>query len=447
MLRRPLSIIVALACLGATQARAETNVLFIVDGSNSMWGQIDNTAKIETAKETLSKLVTDLPADANLALMAYGHTREKDCNDVELLSALGKDTPEMISTLIHTIQPKGKTPIANALMKSKDVFKGREGQNNHILLVSDGIESCDGDPCAVAKDLQEAGLSVSAHVIGFGVSKEEGKQLTCIAENTGGKYFDAANAAAFNDAIKEVTELAQVEPEPEPVNTVIFEDTFDGAALAPHWDILNPNTEQYIVENGDLLLIGKDAGGLNNTESSNILQLMEDLPAGDWTITVELTPEFQTSSDLFSFGLYTDNENYVAASLVGHDSFCCDTGSIGYAAVLTTEKMSGGEQTKFETPFAGPSFSPNHSFKEYIEEWGKTNVKTTVQLVKEGRSYKSRLHQDGKNDDDGNPIWLETDVVTSLRAPKQFVINAGQTKASDGESMLTVHSVKIESQK
>ena len=164
------AIVVVAAAITPIKAHAETNLLVILDGSNSMWGQIDGKAKMATAQETLGKLMSDLPADTKLGFMAYGHTKEKDCNDVELLSALGKDKPEMINTLIHTIQPKGKTPIANALKKSKDAFKGHEGQNNNILLVSDGIESCDGDPCAVAKELKDAGLDVSAHVIGFGVN-------------------------------------------------------------------------------------------------------------------------------------------------------------------------------------------------------------------------------------------------------------------------------------
>jgi Ca-activated chloride channel family protein len=115
-----------LAATTGTMARAETNLLFIMDGSNSMWGQIDQTAKMETAKTTLSKLVTDLPKDAKVGLMAYGHRKEGDCKDVELLSGLGETSAEALAGKIKTLQPTGKTPIAFALEQSKVAFAGKE---------------------------------------------------------------------------------------------------------------------------------------------------------------------------------------------------------------------------------------------------------------------------------------------------------------------------------
>ncbi len=440
MFRKIFAITVMLTGLGISQAHADTNIMFIVDASGSMKEKVEDQTRMEAAKDVLGKTLEHMPEDANLGLMVYGHRKAKDCSDIELVSPIGGDNAAALQKMIAGLEAKGETPIAESITQAAKSFSAFKDQDNKIILVTDGLEECQGEPCAAAKDAKAAGLNVTVDVVGFTLGDEEAKAVQCITEATGGKYYGAADVEALTTALQEAAK-------PEPVTTIIFEDDFSGTELADHWDVLNPNPDQYIVEDNNLLLIGKDVGGLNNAESSNILQLMEDLTSGDWTITVEFTPDLQTSKDILSFGLYNDNENYVAASLVSHESFCCDVGSSGYAVVLTTSKMSNGEQTKFETPIAGPSFSPNHTFKEYIEGWGKTNVKTTVELVKEGRSYKSRLHQDGKIDDAGNPIWLETDIVTSLRAPKQFVINAGQRAETKGESTFEIHSIKIKSLK
>ncbi len=421
-------------------AQAKTNILFIVDGSNSMWGQIDNKAKMETAKTTLGKLVSDLPADANLALMAYGHTREKDCNDVELLSAIGKDSPEMITTLIHTIQPTGKTPIANALAKSKDAFKGLEGQNNHILLVSDGIESCDGDPCAVAKSLQEAGLDVSAHVIGFGVSKEEGKQLTCIAENTGGKYFDAADTAAFNEAIEEVTQIAQAEPEPEPAPapepTLWFEDNFDGEDLAEHWEVINPNPDSYIVENGKLMMVSSKLTGFNYTDMPNMITLNKELPQGDWDINVTFSGELGTGKEWLWLGLRKDERNFLS-SLFYHKM-------PGYGPdnrfMLRTIKHSDGNETKTENTIWQPDwFELGHGgvIQKFI------NGPATLTLSKRGRGYSASFQIDGLNDENGSPYIRSTSTITSMRSPGELTLGMGLHENADGEFLALIDSIQI----
>ena len=79
----------ALALAVSTTGAAAANMLFILDGSNSMWGQVDGVAKIETAKNVLGDLLADLPQDTKVGLMAYGHRAEGDCNDVETLAGIG----------------------------------------------------------------------------------------------------------------------------------------------------------------------------------------------------------------------------------------------------------------------------------------------------------------------------------------------------------------------
>ena len=441
---------VALMMLG-TPVHAASNLLLIVDSSNSMWGQVDGKSKMETARTTLTKLVTDLPADTKLALMAYGHTKEKDCNDIELLSAIGKDTPDMLSKLIGSLTPTGKTPIAGALEKSKAAFAGLEGQNNNIVLISDGLESCDGDPCAVATSLKEAGIKARAHVIGFGVSEDEGKQLGCIAENSGGKYFDASDTASFNDAVTEVTQLAQAEPAPapapepapepvkEPEASLYFSDDFDSEELSTDWDVANPNPDQFIVEDGNLLLIGKSVGSLSTPAISNIFKLTKELPKGDWVATVELRAELQTGRDQFSFGLYDDDKNYIVGNFFSQKDVCCYNSGL----FLETLKVAGGETTKFSRELLDRGTS---DFMEYVKTI-PGGGKMTFKLVKKDRTYRAMASIDGHKDANGKPVWTETDLVTSLRSPKTFIFNASQNRETDGETNYQIDSVKIEEMK
>jgi hypothetical protein len=436
---RNASLFCAMALLGmSVQARAETNILFIMDASNSMWGQVDGTAKIETAKQTLGKLLTDLPPDAKLGLMAYGHRSEKDCNDIELLSPIGGENGAALAKRVAGITPTGKTPIGGSLEQSKAAFKGREGQNNFIVLISDGIESCEADPCAVAKSLKDSGVNVRAHVVGFGLTKEEGKQLTCIADNTGGKYFDAGSTVAFNDAVKEVAALTEKAPEPPPapVATVYFSDDFSEPQLAPHWDMLNPNPDQFIVENGHLLVIGKAEGGLATATTPNVFKLLKDLPAGNWTATIVVKVTLQTGRDQFSFGLYDDDKNFIAGQFMGQNDVCCYQSGL----FLRTVKMAGGEKTEF----AREAFPQGtRDYAEYVKTIPGAG-KITFKFIKQDRSYKAMSHVEGHADKDGKPVWTETEAVTSLRAPKQFAINASQWGKTAGETMFEIDSIVIE---
>ncbi|WP_457606146.1 vWA domain-containing protein [Nitratifractor sp.] len=184
--------------------RAETGrAMIIFDASGSMWGKVDGVSKIVIARETLQDLLRGWNARIPLGLTVYGHRRKGDCNDIQTLIPIGPlDRQRMIDTVMK-IQPRGKTPIARSLRQvASQLKKGEEPAT--IILISDGKESCDADPCAVARELKASGLNLVAHVIGFHVDRATDRQLACIAKATGGEYFSAGNAAALNRAIKSV---------------------------------------------------------------------------------------------------------------------------------------------------------------------------------------------------------------------------------------------------
>jgi|GEM_PF-2917446 len=97
----------------------------------------------------MAELVESWPDGTNLGLIAYGHRQAGDCADIEtLLEPQPVDKQHFIDT-VNEINPKGKTPIAASLEQAAEVLKYRD-HNATVVLISDGLESCHGDPCAVA---------------------------------------------------------------------------------------------------------------------------------------------------------------------------------------------------------------------------------------------------------------------------------------------------------
>ena len=177
----------------------------VVDASNSMWGQIDGTAKIAIAKEILADASRGLPPDLILSLRVYGNTsstKEKNCTDSDLLVPFGLDNRDAILDAINSLQPRGKTPIAFALNQAASDFGDLQGERA-VVLVTDGIESCGGDPVAAVGELRELGIII--HVIGFGLGNtpdEDTGSLRAIATASGGEFITANSADELRKALE-----------------------------------------------------------------------------------------------------------------------------------------------------------------------------------------------------------------------------------------------------
>ena len=178
--------------------------IFILDGSGSMWGRVNKKSKIIIAKESMIEQIKklDLRDSAQIGLQVYGHRREEDCNDIEIVAPMGSDQETIIES-IRSIVPKGKTPITQSLLMAGEALRSADGRTS-VVLISDGNETCDADPCAVVKDLRNQDIQVTFHVIGFDVKEEEREQLACIAEAGGGKYFSAMNIEEMEVALEQV---------------------------------------------------------------------------------------------------------------------------------------------------------------------------------------------------------------------------------------------------
>lgn len=206
------AVFLSFAALPASAQQSAGESILVIDASGSMWGQIEGEAKIVIAKKVLGDLLADLPADRRLGLIAYGHRRAGDCADIEELAAVGADRAA-ISGAVQKLNPKGKTPMADAVKLAAEKLKYTANKAT-VILVSDGIETCVPDPCGVAAALEAAGADFTVHVVGFDVSEENAQaQLRCIAENTGGMFVSAQDASSLGEALKEtVIEAAEAAP-------------------------------------------------------------------------------------------------------------------------------------------------------------------------------------------------------------------------------------------
>lgn len=202
-------LLAAAAMAGAISSAAvaqdvpqEGRAIIVLDGSGSMWGQIEERPKIVIARETLSSVLSEAPEDLSLGLMAYGHRERGACGDIELLVEPGPvaETVGPIVSAANAISPKGKTPISNAVRRAAEALRYTE-ERATVILVTDGIETCEADPCAVGAELEQLGIAFTAHVVGFGLSEEEGEAVACLAESTGGEYIQASNPGTLATAL------------------------------------------------------------------------------------------------------------------------------------------------------------------------------------------------------------------------------------------------------
>ena len=190
-------------------AAAQGDAILILDASGSMWGQVDGQSKISAARRAVDSILAKWRPGDRLGLMTYGHRTKGDCKDIELLVPVSKFDPARIRDAVNGLNPKGKTPMADALRAAAQALRATENKAT-VVLVSDGIETCHPDPCAVAAELKKAGVGFTAHVIGFDVADPAAKtQLQCIARATGGVYLDAGNADGLEKALGRAVEAAQ----------------------------------------------------------------------------------------------------------------------------------------------------------------------------------------------------------------------------------------------
>lgn len=180
-----------------------TRILFVFDASNSMNATWQSDRKITIARSLLNQAIAEVNDKPNveLALRVYGHQVQiepgkQDCDDTRLEVSFRPNNGDLIQRTLNRLTPKGTTPIARSLEKAAGDFPECSNCRNIIILITDGIEACDGDPCAVSRALQEKGIILKPFVIGVGLDDEFKDTFNCV-----GNYYDATNEATFKNIL------------------------------------------------------------------------------------------------------------------------------------------------------------------------------------------------------------------------------------------------------
>ena len=190
-----------------TEEPTLTRIEFLFDASQSMYGRWQSGTKIEVAKKLMTQLLDSLRHLNNieLALRVYGHQKPfppQDCDDTKLEVPFGKGNISRIQEVLKGLAPKGTTPIARSLEQCANDFP-QEKSRNIIILITDGIEECKGDPCAVSLALQKHGVALKPFVIGMGLDESLKKTFDCV-----GKFYDATSEETFREALSVVISQA-----------------------------------------------------------------------------------------------------------------------------------------------------------------------------------------------------------------------------------------------
>lgn len=201
----------ACSALIAFSAQAEDATMIVLDASGSMWGQIDGVNKIVIAREVVRETLGTATERGALGLVAYGHNRKGDCGDIETLVPPAPGQLDRVVAAVEGLTPKGKTPLTEAVRQAATVMRHQETKST-VVLVTDGLETCNADPCALARELEQSGLDFTAHVVGFGLSEEDGAAVSCLATETGGRYFEADNRGELASALS-LAVTADITPE------------------------------------------------------------------------------------------------------------------------------------------------------------------------------------------------------------------------------------------
>lgn len=210
-----------LACLMASlmaataqDGRPQPSTVLIFDGSGSMWGKIEGERQIKLAmaRDAVKAALAKLPGQSmQLGLMSFGHRRQADCSDVQVIAPPEPSTPDeleqRIVTPLEKLNPKGKGPLTTALKEAARQLSKASGPRS-IVLIHDDPDNCQQDPCAALTEMQQAAPGVVVHVVGLGLKPEDSTRYQCLTTPTGGRHVDAQDAARIATGIGEVMQLA-----------------------------------------------------------------------------------------------------------------------------------------------------------------------------------------------------------------------------------------------
>ncbi|MCC6818764.1 MAG: VWA domain-containing protein [Bacteroidia bacterium] len=226
------------ASLNYAQSPGKTRVLIIFDASGSMTTSIEKSTRIQIAKKMAIKLIDSLSSFPNveIALRVYGHQKTadlKDCKDSRLEVPFAPNNLVIMKKKVNSLVPKGWTPIAYSLQECEKDFPAEKGVRNLVIIITDGLEECTGDPCLISQALQKKGIFLKPFIIGLGSSEQFKLNFECA-----GTYYDANTEKDFENVVGVVVSQAMnatscqvnlLDKQLRPIETNVLMSIYDAA--------------------------------------------------------------------------------------------------------------------------------------------------------------------------------------------------------------------------
>jgi Ca-activated chloride channel family protein len=196
-----IAVFLFLGLTAHAQTPEKTRILIIFDASGSMTTPIEKWTRIQVAKRMAIKLIDSLSTFKNveLALRVYGHQKTvdlKDCKDSRLEVPFAPNNLVIMKKRVNSLIPKGWTPIAYSLQECEKDFPAEKGVRNLVIIITDGMEECTGDPCQISAALQKKGIFLKPFIIGLGSSEQFKFKFDCV-----GTYYDANTEKDFENVV------------------------------------------------------------------------------------------------------------------------------------------------------------------------------------------------------------------------------------------------------
>ncbi len=194
------------ACFVFGQPDSPKPIIFITDASGSMWQKIGEDYKISLAREVLVDLTSGMAENQPVGLVAYGHRKKGSCGDIQELLPMTNTDKSAFQKQMKALDPLGKTPLAQSAKFVIGKLK-KSGESATIILITDGIETCEGVLCDVVKEAKESGIDFVMHIVGFDLGDADRAPLECAARAGGGLYIDASDKDQLANALEKTTEI------------------------------------------------------------------------------------------------------------------------------------------------------------------------------------------------------------------------------------------------
>jgi Ca-activated chloride channel family protein len=206
----------ALVAVPAADAQAPPTAVIVVDGSGSMWGNLgpEKRPKLEIVRDALRSLLPSLRPDARVGLASFGHRRRGNCGDAEVIVPPDANSAERLAIPVDKMNAVGKGPLVLALRESANAIAGATPAS--VILLADDIDNCGQDVCTALNNILATSPNLVVHTVALGFDKAKIAHISCVARMTGGKLWDAQDAAGVASALGQAVNLANLQTNAAP---------------------------------------------------------------------------------------------------------------------------------------------------------------------------------------------------------------------------------------